>query len=329
MATSAAANEEPLTNASLDRLILFPIKHEDIWEFYTKQKQAFWTPEEIDLAQDVVDWQKLSDGERTFLKHVLAFFASSDSIIMENLSNRFSRDVQVPEVRQAYAFQNMMEALHTETYELMIDAVVKDAGEKLELFQAIKTMPSVAAKANWALKWIESNECFATRLLAFSVVEGVFFSSSFCSIFWIKTRGLMPGLAFLNALISRDEGMHTEFAVLLYTKYVKNKLSEEKVHAIVREAVEAEEVFVKGALGVQLIGMNETLMAEYVRYVADAHLVALGYSKLYGAAMPPLFDFMNNISVPAKSNFFEARVAEYKLAAVSAGERKFAQDMDF
>lgn len=311
-----------------DRLILFPIKRNDIWKFYKDQVANIWTNEEIDYAQDMVDWStKLNDDQRHFISHVLAFFASSDSIVLENLCNRFSQEVAYPEARMVYAAQQFFEAIHSEGYALIIDTIVKNSHEKENLFKAIKTIPCVSKKANWAKKWIEANDNFGTRLIAYAVVEGVMFSASFCAIFWMKTQGLMPGLATLNALISRDEGMHADFAVLLYTKYLNVKLPEDKVHAIFKEAVDIEIEFITEALDVRVIGMNSQLMIEYVQYVADHLLESLGYNKMYGAKM--VFDFMHNISVPNKSNFFETRVTEYQLGAIAGGKKEFTMDEQF
>lgn len=323
-----AASLEPLLDIKNDRYMLFPIAHHDIWTFYKKQLSSMWTNEEIDYTQDIVDWQtKLNDGERHFISHVLAFFASSDSIIIENLCVNFAREVAYPEARMAYSAQQFFEAIHTEGYGLIIDTLIKDRAEKEHLFRAIETIPCVAKKAAWAEKWITSDASFAMRLAAFAIVEGVMFSASFCAIFWLKTRGLLPGLAFLNALISRDEGMHVDFAVLLYTKHLNHRLDEETMHALVKEAVEIEVEFVTVALDVRTIGMNAALMTEYVQYVADHLLESMGYERIYGARM--VFDYMHMISVENKSNFFEARVSEYQLASIAGGSREFSVDVDF
>lgn len=320
---------EPLLNMRGDaRLILFPIQHPDIWTMYKKMVASLWTNEEIDYTQDIVDWStRLTDDERHFISYVLAFFASSDAIIMENLCANFASEVAYPEARMVYAAQQFFESIHAEGYGLIIDTLVKDRAEKERLFKAIATIPSVGRKANWAQKWISADSSFATRLVAFAVVEGIMFSASFCAIFWLKTRGLLPGLAFLNALISRDEGMHVEFAVLLYTRHIEHRLDTATIHRLVDEAVEIELEFVRDALDVKTIGMNATLMTEYVRYVADHLLVSLGHPKLYNARM--VFDFMHNISVSNKSNFFEARVSEYQLGSIAGGTREFTMDESF
>src|SRR5689334_7715295 len=280
---------EPILVENKDRFVLFPIKYKDIWEFYKKSEASFWTAEEIDLSSDMADWNnKLNDNEKHFIKHVLAFFAASDGIVNENLAINFLNEVQYPEARCFYGFQIMMENIHAETYALLIDTYIKDPHEKNRLFHAIDTVPAVKKKAEWALRWIESGS-FAERLVAFAAVEGIFFSGSFCSIFWMKKRGLMPGLTFSNELISRDEGLHCEFACLLYGM-LQNKLSEETVQGIIREAVTIEKEFISEALPVDLIGMNSKLMQQYIEFVADRWLGELGCGKLYNAGNP--FDFM-------------------------------------
>jgi ribonucleoside-diphosphate reductase beta chain len=319
---------EPILKENKDRFVLFPIKHHDIWEMYKKAEASFWTAEEIDLSSDGQDWEnKLSDDERHFVKHVLAFFAASDGIVNENLAVNFMNEVQYPEARCFYGFQIMIENIHSETYSLLIDTYIKDPHEKDRLFNSIDTLPCVGKKAAWALKWIDSGN-FAERLIAFAAVEGIFFSGSFCSIFWLKKRGLMPGLTFSNELISRDEGLHCDFACLLYSQ-LENKLSEENVKAIITNAVEIEKEFVSDALPVRLIGMNAEMMCQYIEFVADRLLLALGCSKAYNATNP--FDFMELISLQGKTNFFEKRVAEYQKSGVMGKKEDniFSLDEDF
>lgn len=322
------ANEKILQE-NKDRFVLFPIQYHDIWEMYKKAESSFWTAEEIDLMQDLQDWNnKLNDDEKHFIKHVLAFFAASDGIVNENLAVNFLREVQFPEARCFYGFQVMIENIHSETYSLLIDTYIKDSDEKNKLFHAIDTVPCVGKKAEWALRWINSGS-FVERLIAFAAVEGIFFSGSFCSIFWLKKRGLMPGLSFSNELISRDEGLHCDFACLLYTKYIENKLPESTIQQIIREAVSIEHEFVKDAIPVRLIGMNADLMCQYIEFVADRLLVALGCNKIFNVSNP--FDFMEMISLQGKTNFFEKRVSEYKKAAVGTKlqENTFKLDEDF
>ena len=321
---------EPILIENKDRFVLFPIKHNAIWEMYKKAEASFWTAEEIDLAQDLQDWNtKLNDEERHFIKHVLAFFAASDGIVNENLAINFLNEVQYPEARCFYGFQVMIENIHSETYSLLIDTYIKDPQEKDKLFHAIDTVPCVGKKAEWALKWINSKS-FAERLIAFAAVEGIFFSGSFCSIFWLKKRGLMPGLTFSNELISRDEGLHCDFACLIYNQ-LKNKLSPERITEIVTHAVTIEKEFVSDALPVRLIGMNADLMCQYIEFVADRLLQSLGCPKFYNAANP--FPFMEMISLQGKTNFFEKRVAEYQKAGVMGGKTEdnnvFKLDEDF
>jgi ribonucleoside-diphosphate reductase beta chain len=304
---------EYLLQENKQRFVLFPIKHKEVWEMYKKAEASFWTAEEIDLSHDLPDWDKLNPNERHFISHVLAFFAASDGIVNENLAMRFSNEVQIPEARCFYGFQIAMENIHSETYSLLIDTYVKDPTEKDRLFRAMETVPAVTKKAEWALKWINSSESFAERLVAFAAVEGIFFSGSFCSIFWLKKRGLMPGLTFSNELISRDEGLHCDFACLLYSM-IKNKLSQERIYEIIGNAVEIEKEFVCDALPVNLIGMNSELMAQYIEFVADRLLVALGYPKMFNTKNP--FDWMEMISLQGKTNFFEKRVGEYQKAGV-------------
>jgi ribonucleoside-diphosphate reductase beta chain len=307
---------EPLLRENKNRFVLFPIEHDDIWKMYKQAEASFWTAEEIDLSADMADWQKLNDGERHFISHVLAFFAASDGIVNENLAVNFLSEVQYPEAKCFYGFQIMMENIHSETYSLLIDTYIKDAVEKDRLLHALDTVPCVTKKGEWAIKWIASDS-FAERLIAFAAVEGIFFSGSFCSIFWLKKRGLMPGLSFSNELISRDEGLHCDFACLLYTNYIKNQLPKERVYEIILNAVEIEKEFVTDALPVALIGMNAKLMSDYIEFVADRLLLSLGCDKHYNATNP--FDFMEMISLQGKTNFFEKRVAEYQKAGVMTG----------
>jgi ribonucleoside-diphosphate reductase beta chain len=323
---------EPILEDNPNRFVLFPIQHDDIWAFYKKSEASFWTAEEIDLAADLVDWsEKLNDDERYFIKHILAFFAASDGIVNENLAENFVAEVQYTEAKFFYGFQIMMENIHSETYSLLIDTYIKDKEEKNKLFNAIETLDCVKKKADWALEWIE-NGSFAERIVAFAAVEGIFFSGSFCSIFWLKKRGLMPGLSFSNELISRDEGMHCDFACLLYTRHLVNKMPKATVEKIIRDAVEIEKEFICDALPVRLIGMNSDLMSQYIEFVADRLLVELGNEKIYNTANP--FDFMEMISLQGKTNFFEKRVAEYQKAGVSNtsddnANHGFTLDADF
>lgn len=312
---------EPLLTESSDRFVLFPIKHHDIWKKYKESMACFWTAEEIDLYQDLEDWEKLSANEKHYISHVLAFFSASDGIINENLCLRFYNDVQLPEARSFYGFQIAMENIHAETYGLLIDTYIKNAKEKEYLFKAMENIPCIKKKADWALKWIYSDNSFAERLLAFAAIEGIFFSGSFCSIFWLKKRGLMPGLTFSNELISRDEGLHTDFACLLYREYIKDKLPEEKVRELITEAVEYEMAFISEALPVSLIGMNADMMKEYIKFVADRLMIELGHSKIYFSENP--FDWMELISLQGKTNFFEKRVSEYQKAGVLNSESNF------
>ena len=306
-------SREPILQENKDRFVLFPISHHEIWHMYKKAEASFWTAEEIDLSLDLHDWEnKLNDEEKYFIKHVLAFFAASDGIVNENLAVNFMNEVQYPEARCFYGFQIMIENIHSEAYSLLIDTYIKDGQEKDYLFHAIETVPCVSKKAEWALRWIGQGS-FAERLIAFSAVEGIFFSGSFCSIFWLKKRGLMPGLSFANELISRDEGLHCDFACLLYSQLV-NKLPAEQVQNIILSAVEIEREFVKDALPVRLIGMNADLMCQYIEFVADRLLVALGVPKIFQVSNP--FDFMDLISMPGKTNFFERRVSEYQKSGV-------------
>lgn len=315
--------DEILLKENKDRFVLFPIKYDKIWEMYKKAENSFWTAEEIDLSADLKDWDRLNDGERHFITHVLAFFAASDGIVNENLAVNMMNAVQLPEARCFYGFQIMIENIHSEMYSLLIDTYVKDTTEKHRLFNAIETVPCVTRKADWALRWIE-NGSFAERLVAFAAVEGIFFSGSFCSIFWLKKRGLMPGLATSNEFISRDEGLHCDFACLLFGM-LKNKLSQEQVYDMITSAVAIEQEFITDALPVDLIGMNSKMMRQYIEFVADRLLNSLGCAKYYNAANP--FDFMEAISLEGKTNFFEKRVSEYTKAGV--GKNREDQTLKF
>jgi len=325
-------NEEIL-RVNPDRFDVLPIKYPRVWEMYKKHEASFWTAEEIDLSSDQRDWENLSDNERHFITHVLAFFAASDGIVNENLAAKFANEVQIPEARSFYGFQIAMEGIHSETYSLLIDTYVKDADEKDRLFNAVETVPAVKKKAQWALNWINDDNCFAERLVGFACVEGILFSGSFCAIYWLKKRGLMPGLTFSNELISRDEGLHADFACLLYSM-LSNKLPETVIHTIIRGAVDVEREFICESLPCDLIGMNAATMQKYIEFVADRLLVTLGHSKLYNTANP--FDWMELISLQGKTNFFEKRVGEYQKRGVMASLNKggepthgFALDVDF
>lgn len=321
---------EPILADNKDRFVIFPIKHDDIWQFYKKAEASFWTAEEVDLSPDMLDWNnKLNDEERFFISHILAFFAASDGIVNENLAINFLQEVQYPEARCFYGFQIMIENIHSEMYSLLIDTYIKDNTQKDHLLRAVDTIPCVQRKAEWALRWIGKGS-FAERLIAFAAVEGIFFSGSFCSIFWLKKRGLMPGLTFSNELISRDEGLHCDFACLLYQYHIAEPLPEETVKDIIRHAVEIEKEFVSDALPVRLIGMNAELMCQYIEFVADRLLLALGCSKVWNATNP--FDFMEMISLQGKTNFFERRVGEYAKSGVAnkdKGSSAFTLDEDF
>ena len=303
---------EPLLAPDDNRFVMFPIKYDDIWQMYKKQIDCFWRAEEIDLTKDLVNWDSLNQDERYFISMILAFFAASDGIVLENLASRFMSDVQVSEARAFYGFQIAMESIHSEVYSLLIETYIKDKEEKHKLFNAIENFPCIKKKSDWAQKWIHDNRSsFATRMVAFACVEGIFFSGSFCSIYWLKKRGLMPGLTFSNELISRDEALHCEFAVLLYNKLVK-KLDKSRIYEIIKEAVEIEIEFICDALPCKLIGMNSDLMSQYIKFVADRLVVQLGYKKIYDVANP--FSFMELISLEGKTNFFERKVGEYALA---------------
>ncbi len=322
------ASIEPILQENKDRFVIFPIQHNDLWEWYKKQQACFWTAEEIDLHSDLNDWNtKLTDDERYFIKHVLAFFAASDGIVNENLAENFVNEVQYSEAKFFYGFQIMMENIHSETYSLLIDTYIKDEEEKNRLFKAIEVFPAIKKKADWALKWIESDS-FAERLIAFAAVEGIFFSGSFCSIFWLKKRGLLPGLTFSNELISRDEGMHCDFAVHLHNNHLVNKVPKERIRDIIISALDIEREFITESLPVSLIGMNATLMTQYLEYVTDRLLLEFGCEKEYEATNP--FDFMEMISLEGKTNFFEKRVSEYQKAGVkSGGTGSISFDADF
>src|SRR5690554_3130601 len=323
---------EPILEENKDRFVLFPIKHDDIWAFYKKEEASFWTAEEIDLAPDLIDWEtKLNEDERYFIKHVLAFFAASDGIVNENLAENFLAEVQYTEAKFFYGFQIAMENIHSETYSLLIDTYIKDDKEKAALFNALDTMECVKKKADWALRWIDEGS-YAERLIAFAAVEGIFFSGSFCSIFWLKKRGLMPGLTFSNELISRDEGLHCDFACYLYIHHVVNQLPKDLVTDIIKDAVEIEKEFVTDALPVKLIGMNAGLMCQYIEFVADRLLLELGCEKVWNSTNP--FDFMDMISLQGKTNFFEKRVGDYQKAGVMKAKdamesSRFSIDEDF
>lgn len=322
------SNIEPILQPNQDRFVIFPIQHPDIWDWYKKQEASFWTAEEIDLEQDVLDWEnKLSDDERYFLKHILAFFAASDGIVNENLAENFVSEVQYTEAKFFYGFQLMMENIHSEVYSLLIDTYIKNDKEKNELFKAIEVFPAIKKKAEWALKWVESDS-FAERIIAFSAVEGIFFSGSFCSIFWMKKRGLLPGLTFSNELINRDEGLHADFAVFLHENHIKNKVPKQRITEILVDALNIEREFITESLPVSLIGMNSTLMTQYLEFVTDRLLLEYGCEKVYNVSNP--FDFMEMISLEGKTNFFEKRVSEYQKAGVkSGGTGNIVFDADF
>jgi ribonucleoside-diphosphate reductase beta chain len=321
---------EPILQENKNRFVIFPIKHHDIWEWYKKMEASIWTAEEIDLSQDLNDWNnKLSDDEKYFIKHILAFFAASDGIVNENLAENFVNEVQYAEAKFFYGFQIMMENIHSETYSLLIDTYVKDEAEKTELFTAIDVFPAIKKKAEWALKWIESDS-FAERLIAFAAVEGIFFSGSFCSIFWLKKRGLMPGLTFSNELISRDEGVHCDFAVHLHNHHLINKVPKDRIKEIIVNALDIEREFITESIPVSLIGMNATLMTQYLEFVTDRLLVELGCDRVYNTANP--FDFMDMISLQGKTNFFEKKVGEYQKSGVmntDSDAQKISFDADF
>ncbi len=327
MSESISSFVEPLLRPDNSRYVMFPIKDNDIWKMYQKQIDCFWRAEEVDTSKDLADWNKLQSDEKHFISMVLAFFSSSDGIVLENLAVRFMSDVQLAEARAFYGFQIAMENIHSQMYSTLIDTYIKDIEERDKLFNAIDTYPCIAKKANWARKWIADNRSsFAARLVAFAVIEGVFFSSAFASIYWIKKRGLMPGLTFSNELISRDEALHTEFAILLYSKLQK-KLSKKRIYEIVQEAVEIEKEFITEAIPCRMIGMNSALMTQYIEFVADRLVVQLGYEKIYNSSNP--FDFMELISVETKVNFFERTNSEYALANKTVDKNVFEFNADF
>jgi len=318
---------EPLLAHDDNRFVMFPIKHNDIWEMYKKQVDCFWRAEEIDLTKDFTHWESLNDDERYFISMILAFFAASDGIVLENLASRFMKDVQLSEARAFYGFQIAMENIHSETYSLLIETYIKNSEEKGRLFNAIENFPCIKKKSDWSQKWINDNRSsFASRLVAFACVEGIFFSGAFCSIYWLKKRGLMQGLTFSNELISRDEALHCEFAVLLYSK-LQVKLKKTKIYEIIKDAVEIETEFICDALPCRLIGMNSTMMTQYIQFVADRLSVQLGYDKIYGVPNP--FDFMELISLESKTNFFESRLGDYALATTSGKTEAFELTEDF
>ena len=322
------SNIEPILRPNKNRFVIFPIQHNDIWDWYKKQEASFWTAEEIDLEQDVIDWDnKLSQDEKYFIKHILAFFAASDGIVNENLAENFVSEVQYTEAKFFYGFQLMMENIHSEVYSLLIDTYIRNEKEKDELFRAIEIFPAIKKKADWALKWVESDS-FAERLIAFSAVEGIFFSGSFCSIFWMKKRGLLPGLTFSNELINRDEGLHADFAVYLHENHIENKVPKQRITEILVDALNIEREFITESLPVSLIGMNSKLMTQYLEFVTDRLLLEYGCEKVYNATNP--FDFMEMISLEGKTNFFEKRVSEYQKAGVkSGGTGSISFDADF
>ena len=318
---------EPLLTESMDRYVMFPIQDKAVWDMYKKQVECFWRVEEVDLSKDMAHWKTLNDDEQRFIRSIIAFFASSDGIVLENLAVRFMSDVQLSEARAFYGFQIAMENIHSEMYSLLIDTYIQDTEEKTRLFRSIDNFPCIKRKADWAIRWIEDERSdFATRLLAFACIQGIFFSGAFCSIYWLKRRGLMPGLTFSNELISRDEALHTEFAVLLYSR-LNSRLPEASVHRIVRDAVTIEQDFICEALPCRLIGMNAAMMSRYIEFVADRLVVQMGYQKIYGTANP--FDFMEMISIEGKTNFFEKRTGEYALADKSKTDDIFDLDGEF
>jgi ribonucleotide reductase beta subunit family protein with ferritin-like domain len=320
-------NNEPILTRNDNRFVMFPIEHQDVWEMYKKSVDCFWRAEEIDLSKDYADWESLNKDEQYFISMILAFFAASDGIVLENLATRFMADVQIAEARAFYGFQIAMENIHSQTYSLLIETYIKNTEEKHRLFNALEYFPCIQKKSDWAQKWINDNRSsFATRLIAFACIEGIFFSGAFCSIYWLKKRGLMPGLTFSNELISRDEALHTEFAILLYKKLQK-KLPKSRIHEIVKEAVEIESEFICDALPCRLIGMNSTLMTQYIQFVADRLCLQLGYDKIYNVSNP--FDFMELISLESKTNFFEKRVDAYALATKTKEDDVFEFNADF
>jgi ribonucleotide reductase beta subunit family protein with ferritin-like domain len=323
----SSSQKEELLTENPNRFVMFPLSDQDIWKMYKKMMDCFWRAEEIDFSKDLKDWNSLKEKEQHFIKMVLAFFAASDGIVLENLGQRFLSEVQLPEARATYGFQLMMENVHSETYSLLIDTYIKDREEQTKLFHAIDNFPCIKKKADWSIKWIQDNRSsFATRLVAFACVEGIFFSGSFCSIYWLKKRGLMPGLTFSNELISRDEGMHTDFAVLLFSK-LSRKPKKAKIFELIKEAVEIEKEFILEALPCKLIGMNSKLMSQYIEFVADRLSMQLGYGKIFNSSNP--FDFMEMISLEGKTNFFEKRVGDYSLSSCENKNEAFNFDADF
>ena len=321
--------KEPLLDERNSRLVLFPIQYHNIWNEYKKQVACFWTAEEIDFSKDMNDWRKLTQPEQKFIKWILAFFAASDAIVLDNVISRFATEVKLTEAQFCYQFQSTMEQIHSEVYSLLIDTYISDSKEKHELFTAVETVPCIQKKARWAIKWMEDKQSsFATRLIAFASIEGIFFSGSFCAIFWLKKRGLMPGLTFSNELISRDEGMHTDFAVLLYSM-LETKLTQQQIEDIIREAVSIEQEFITQAVPCNLIGMNSDLMKQYIEFVADRLILQLGHTPIYNVSNP--FDFMELISLTSKENFFEKRVSNYSMSSVgkTSDEMSFSLDVDF
>ncbi len=318
---------EILLKKEANRFVMFPIRYQEIYQKYLDAQSTFWTAEEISLDQDEKDWDKLTKDEQFFIKNVIGFFAGSDGIVNENLALRFLKEIEIPEARAFYTYQSYNETIHSITYSLLIDTYIKDHEEKTKILNSIDNIPCVAQKANWAYKWIENKEVsFATRLIGFAIVEGIFFSGSFCAIYWLKKRGLMPGLTFSNELISRDEGLHCEFACLLYSM-IKNRVSEEKVYEIMREAVVIEKGFINDSLPCALIGMNSVMMSQYIEFVADRLLLQLGYDKIYNVENP--FEFMELISLRPKTNFFEKKVGEYKKSTISVTSRNVEINDDF
>jgi len=320
-------NNEILLRKNNKRFVLFPIVYNDIYELYKRAESSFWTVNEIDLSKDINDWEKLNCDEKHFIKNIIGFFAASDGIIMENLACRFMNEIQIPEARAFYSYQIFNESIHSETYSLLIDTYIKDMDEKDKIFNSIENIPSVAKKASWAYKWIESKDIpFSIRLIAFSIVEGIFFSGSFCAIYWMKKRGLLPGLTFSNELISKDEALHCEFAILLYSM-IQNRVEENVVHKIFKEAVDIEKEFITESIQCNMIGMNSQLMKQYIEFVSDRLLVQLGYEKIWLSENP--FDFMELISLRPKSNFFEVRVGEYAKSKISESSTNFELSNDF
>jgi len=318
--------QEPILKPNPNRFVLFPIQYPEIWALYKKHTTSVWFAEEIDLGDDLKSWPTLTANEQAFIKNILAFFAGSDGIVLENLAGKFLAEVQIPELRAFYGFQMAMENVHSETYSLLIDTYIRDPVEKARLFNAIDEIPCVKRKADWAVKWMNSDQCFAARLLAFATVEGIFFSGSFCALFWLKKRGKMPGLTFSNELISRDEGLHVDLAVTVY-KMLDHRLTEQVVHTLMAEAIEIEKEFVCDSLSVALIGMNASLMSQYIEFVADRLLISLGYTELFGTKNP--FDFMEMISLTGKTNFFERRVGEYSSSKTLDHTGEFTLTADF